>query len=172
MNNRRLVTAIEHLAESTEALQQLLRLPRKDIDQMLQLLDNPRAIDSMRHLLMTVRSMQNSVRHSDGTKELASRPSRVDESELRQVLDKLFADKDRFPNLRSMAEFVNKVFHLRVPHQKQSRQRYITNVARKIANSRKAMSYAKRTVLQSPPTNEDESYMQLYHFIRGRLKGE
>lgn len=168
MSQRRLILTIQRLAETAEALTQLQRLSPAEIDQMIRILSDPAAVHALRQVLRAAQGAKPSHRHSDRTRRNEQKAAEI--KHLREVLETLFQDRDRFPSVASIAKFVKQVFRLSVPYEKQSRARYVGNLARSIAKNPRTMSYARRNLLEADSSDKDDAYKILYEFIRGSLR--
>lgn len=168
MNRGDIIGAIEHLVDSSRVLDQLMRMPRENVDNALRLLSDQKAVESLRQLLKTVRSIQNARPHSSPRKPAGAPVA----DELEPILTELLSDKTRFPTVATMAVFVREVFRVSVPHKKQSRERYIKNVTRTLRGNPKALFHARNALIPAEGDRKDEAYGALYRFIRGRLTYE
>ncbi len=168
MRQRDLISAIEMLLDSTEALDRLHKIPAREIDQLIELLSTQSGVRSLRRLLETIRSSPR------GSRARAPEPQKPalfdsgDDINLGKLLDRIFADKRRFPTVASIAEFVHKTFGLRIDYAKHGRARYIGKVVKKIAASPSAMARVRKRLINSGPSEQDQAYKQLYDYIRGR----
>ena len=167
MTNRTLVNAIGHLAASSKALDQLLRMSRDDIDRVLRLLTDQRAINDLRQLLKTVRRIQQGT--SAPRVSLTAGARQQSEDDLEATLTRLFGDQKRFPTVTSIMKFAADVFKVRIPKGKDSRRRYVFKVVRAIKSNPKALYHARNKIAHGEMDQKDQAYVLLYNFIRGRL---
>ncbi len=181
MRYRDLAQALDHLAESSHILDQMLKMPPHRVDLLLQLLSNPASVAAMRRLLSTVRHMQLQdprarvsggralQRKADGSKSSAPTSRGALTTDLEPLLRDVFKDQSRFPTVAAIAKFVHDVFRIEVPHQKLGRDRYIGRVVTALNKSPRALHSARAALADSEPSQRDEAYTALYNFIRGRL---
>ncbi len=167
MNKNELTVAIKNLAVVSRALDQLLRMSPDDVDRVLHLLSDPKAVEDVRRLLKTVREIRRGPTIEPGP----SVPGeyKAEALGLEVALDDLFADRDRFPTIASISQFVADVFKVKVTAMKDSRARYIRKVVRAIKGSRKALYHARNALAHGEMDRKDRAYGLLYDFIRGRL---
>lgn len=168
MNRREILGTIEHLVDSSRVLDQLMRMPRENVDHAVRLLSDQKAVESLRQLLKTVRSIQNARPHSSPRKPTGTPVA----DELEPILTELLSDKRRFPTVAAMAAFVRDVFRVEVTHNKQSRERYIKNITRTLRANPKALFHARNALMHASGDRKDKAYGALYGFIRGRLTDE
>ena len=181
MNNSELAKNLEHLAESTRLLDQLVRMPRERVDQLLHLLSDPAAAAALVRLLQSVRELQERHRSIDYpasqappklSPEVRSTATRDLVESLRPLLEEMFSDRERFPSTKSIADFVSEVFKLNVPYQRVNRERYIQRVVSAVKRSPRAIHHVRNFVDGVRMDPRDAAYATLYNFIRGRSVDE
>ena len=157
---------IKRLAESAKLLDQLIRIPKKEVDKALSLLSDPKEVEALQQLLRTIKELQSG-RRLRGT---SKKPTySIEFEELGSVLANFLMDRQRFKTVTSISDFVMDVFKLDIPpHSGESRSRYITKVVRAINESPRALYHARNTLMHREPDPKDHAYMLLYNFIRGR----
>ena len=169
MTTKDLTADLEQLAESSKALERLLRIPPTQVDRLLALLSDPRALHALRRLLKVTHQLQtgNSRPPSGRVADSAG----AEDLKMPAILEELFSDRERFPTVTSIGDFSRKVFQINVNYNRDSRGAFVRKVIRAVEGNRKAMIHAENALTDGQLREHDIAYATLYNFIRGRMTG-
>lgn len=168
MSDERFISTIRALVDSTGAVGQILRIPRLQLEQALDLLSDQASIDAAKELLRHALDLHRS-RLMPQT-SLARSPTDQPSDDWELSVRRLLLDQEKFPTVGAIQDFVRTAFGLNVPNRKRGRDPYVRTVLNRLKLRPKALSRA-RSFLSDGDAKGDKAYEKLYGFIRGRTSG-
>lgn len=168
--DERFISTIRAIVDSTGAVGQILRIPRFQLEQALELLSDPASVEAAKELLRHALELHRTRLLPPNNQARTQIAQRAESADWEAGLRRLLQDQGKLPTVGAIQDFVRSAFGLNVPNRKRGRDPYVRSVINRIKLRPKALSKVQ-AVLSDGDAKGDKAYEQLYGFIRGRTGG-